>query len=97
MDDEDFGLNNLWGYFDNLNNLSNWKLLNSLKRGVKHRKKYRVRERINPMIDYDRDEFKQRFRFYKDEVEYIYNLIDGSNTLHPAVRIFYVYIQILKQ
>lgn len=48
-------------------------------------RKYHVRERRNPMDEYDDSEFKRRFRFTKREVKTLYDLLDGQTTLEPKV------------
>lgn len=80
-------LNNLLNYFNNTNNSMNFQLLNKLNRGGNCRRKreYNIKKRVDPMAEYSRRDFKKRFRFYKDEVEYLYHLIDGPNTLDPIV------------
>lgn len=82
-------LNNVF----NQNNFSNLKILRYLRRrrGVvyRRRRQYRIRRRIDPMIEYNRREFKRRFRFSKEEVRYLFNLIDGPNTLQPMVCIIF--------
>lgn len=88
MDADDLGLYNLLNHFQDANNRSNLISIEYLNhfnhRNV--RNKRRKKKHINPMVDYSSREFKKRFRFYKDEVEYIFNLIDGENTLEAMVR-----------
>lgn len=85
MNEEDLELTNFLNQMDNSNNLLNLQLLSLLKRDFDYRHEYRLRRRIDYMNDFNRRDFKKRFRFYKDEVEYIYHLIDGENTLQPMV------------
>lgn len=85
MDEEDFELNNLINNINNESNSLNIQVLAILRHGDAFRRRNQVRRRINPMVEYSRREFKRRFRFYKDEVEQLYNLIDGQNTLEPSV------------
>ncbi|XP_055309089.1 putative nuclease HARBI1, partial [Sitodiplosis mosellana] len=44
-----------------------------------------IRTRIDPMNEFNKREFRARFRFHKDEVGYLYHLIDGPRTLDPIV------------
>lgn len=80
--DEDFELYNF------LNDMNNFNALYYLQNFEEHfwvRRKYHVRNRIDPMIEFDDEEFSRRFRFGKNDVVEIYNLIDGPNTLEPLV------------
>lgn len=85
MDEEDFELNNLINNINNENNLLNIQFMAVLRRGNNFRRRNRVQRRINPMVECNRREFKRRFRFHKNEVEHLYNLIDGRNTLEAMV------------
>lgn len=88
MDEDDFDLNNLLNQIDSENNLISLQMLNFLTRNNRVDNRIRrnhVRKRINPMIEFNRSKFKERFRFNKDEVEYLYHLIDGPRTLEPEV------------
>lgn len=85
MNEEDFELNNLLNNINNENNLLNLQFMEVLRRGNDFRRRNRIRRRIDPMMEYNSRDFKRRFRLYKDEVEYLYNLIDGANTLEPMV------------
>lgn len=82
---------NLLNTFDNLNNFLNLRFLNYFKwregviRRRKIRREYRIRRRINPLTEYNNLHFKKRFRFSKEEVKYIYELVDGQETLQPMV------------
>lgn len=67
-------------YLQNLNNLN-------LNENQRNRRKYKVRNRIDPMVQYDEEEFERRFRFKKSEVNILYNLLDGRNTLEPLVSV----------
>lgn len=87
MDEEDLEINNLLNNINNYNNLLNLQILEILERGNSFPKKNRVRRRNDPMIEFNNRDFKNRFRFYKNEVNNIYELIDGSNTLKPIVRL----------
>lgn len=83
--DEDLELNNLLNNINNYNNLLNFKILNILRRGKNFPTRNRIRTRVDPMNEFNDRDFKNRFRFYKNEVQYIYNSIDGPNTLEPMV------------
>lgn len=93
MDEDDFELNNLLNQIDSENNLISLQTLIFLTRNNRVNNRIRrnqirrnqIRKRINPMIEFNRMKFKKRFRFYKDEVEYLYRLIDGPRTLEPEV------------
>lgn len=88
MDGEEFELHNLLNEIDNENNLINIQIMEGMiYNNVPIRRKYHVRKRLNPMEDYDDDEFKRRYRFTKNQVQELYNLVDGQNTLEPTVSI----------
>lgn len=80
MQEQDLEFLDQLNQFDNENNLLNLQFLNLSNR---RKREYRIRRRRNPMTQYNDRHFKNRFRFSKNEVKYIYRLIDGSNTLHP--------------
>lgn len=95
---EDMELYNLLNEINNMNNLVNLQNLHNLQmidmlanEHIRQWRKYRIRKRLNPMEDYDDSEFKKRFRFSKVEVEQMYNLIDGQNTLEPLVSFFHLF------
>lgn len=48
-------------------------------------RKYTVRKRLDPFVEYDDLEFQRRYRMSKANVWKIYDLIDGRNTLEPQV------------
>lgn len=89
MDDEDLEVLNLLNVMNNQNNVEN--LLNFhiieqiMPENIHLRKTYRIKKRIHPFEDLDDNEFKRRFRFSKNEVHTLYDLIDGANTLEPKV------------
>lgn len=86
---EDFELYNLLNQIDNINNFRNIRIVEMLEHNnVQIPRKYRIKKRVNPIQDYDENEFKHRFRFSKNEVKYLYDLIDGQSTLEPIVNIF---------
>lgn len=88
MGDEYFDFYRLLNEIDNENNLVNLQLIEAMDRNFfRIPRKYHIRKRLNPMSDYDNEEFKQRFRLSKVEAYQLYDLIDGSNTLEPAVSI----------
>lgn len=49
------------------------------------KRKYTIRERIDPFIYYDHSEFERRFRMSKNLVRKLFDEIDGSITLDPKV------------
>lgn len=49
------------------------------------KRKYTVHERINSFSRYDESEFRGRYRMSKANVERLYYLLDGPNTLEPMV------------
>lgn len=78
---------------DDYNNILNEQMIQNFDfleefRNVK--RKYTVLLRINPFHRFDDDEFKRRYRFSKEQVNRLYELIDGENTLEPMVRILFV-------
>lgn len=75
-------LNNI----NNQNNNFNLQYLELLELRRNHRRKYTVRKRFNPMLEYDDAEFLRRFRFPKAEVQEIYDSINGAATLEPMVK-----------
>lgn len=76
-----------YNFVQNYNNECNLFNQNYLyfRHGEPERRKYNVRERLDPFIYYDAREFKLRFRFTKEEVEEIFELINGKETLDPLV------------
>lgn len=56
-----------------------------IHQNIPRRKIYRIKKRLNPFEALDEDEFKRRFRFTKNEVHMLYDLLDGANTLEPEV------------
>lgn len=86
---EDIELNNLLNQINNennLNNLFNIRIIGEvLNENIHLRRVYHIKERLNPFDKYDEHEFRRRFRFTKNEVQQLYNLIDGDNSLEPQV------------
>lgn len=68
------------------NYIQNRVLLDNLILNAEIRRKYTVRNRIDPFQEYDDDEFKRRYRLSKEQVNNLYELIDGRNTLEPMVK-----------
>lgn len=96
MDDHDF---DLYEIIDNINNQNNLLILQYFRATVERRKrKYVVRKRLDPFLDFDDQEFERRFRFSKNQVENLFNLINGRETLDPLVemqrKIYTFYIRI---
>lgn len=79
--DEDDELNDLLNDINNFDTQNNFFTRQQLDVG----RKYRIRPRLNPIAYFDEEEFERRFRFSKNEVEEIYNLINGQQTLEPLV------------
>lgn len=79
MDNEDIELYNALNVVNEQNNIFMRQYINM------HypRRKYRIHHRIDPMNEFDDEEFVQRFRFSKAEVQQIYNLINGRELLEP--------------
>lgn len=48
-------------------------------------RKYNVQNRIDPFEIYDDAEFTRRYRMSKEQVQSLYEMIDGQNTLEPQV------------
>lgn len=100
--DEDLELFNLYNQINdqiNADNLLNIQIIEQMIcQNTPRRKTYRVKRRLNPFEDLDEDEFKRRFRFTKNEVHMLYDLLDGANTLEPEVNFsanfFYNYIDL---
>lgn len=89
---EDIDLNNLLNQINNENNSNNSfniRLIEEvLNENIHLRREYHIKERLNPFEKYDENEFRRRFRFTKNEVQQLYNSIDGDNTLEPQVIFF---------
>lgn len=49
------------------------------------KRKYTIRNRLDPFEEYDEPEFKRRYRLSKRLAIRLYELIDGINTLEPMV------------
>lgn len=82
-DYDDFSL------YNDLANMNNLEILNAINREqLFGRRIYRVRDRRNPMVDFNEGEFFDRFRMTKDQVEQFYNSIDGPNRLETLVILF---------
>lgn len=86
MDNDDI---DFYEYLDFMNieiNFQNQEYLQFLNDNINNiRRKYHVRQRINPIEEFDNEEFIRRFRFSKDEVKLIYDLLNGNETLEPMV------------
>lgn len=67
------------------NFFQNQVLLDNLILNAEIKKKYTIRNRIDPFEEYDDDEFRRRYRLSKEQVNNLYELIDGQNTLEPMV------------
>lgn len=65
------------------NFFQNQVLLDNLILNAEIKKKYTIRNRIDPFEEYDDDEFRRRLS--KEQVNNLYELIDGQNTLEPMV------------
>lgn len=91
MDNDDI---DVYEFLDLMNieiNFQNQEYLQFLNDNINNnRRKYHVRQRIdpNPIEEFDNEEFTRRFRFSKDEVKLIYDLLNGKETLEPMVFIF---------
>lgn len=70
---------------NNINNTQNMEMFNAVNIFIQRKRKYTVRQRIDPFTYYDEDEFKRRYRMSKNLVEMLYNLIDGQITLEPML------------
>lgn len=81
--DEEFEFFDLINQLENENNLLHFELLDFFNSNIK--KRQNVKKRINPFVDYFDHDFKQRFRFSKDEVNQLYNSINGPQYLEPMV------------
>lgn len=91
MDGDDLELHdvlNLVNNVNNQNNLINLEYLQLENEQHTYNRKYHVRKRMNPLEEFDDEEFKIRFRFSKDEVKHLFEMINGSETLDPKVRIY---------
>lgn len=86
MEDQDF-IDDI-NEFNHQNNINNANLLQLLNLN-RPKRKYTVRERIDPFTMYDDEEFRARFRMTKAMVRNLYELIDGPQTLEPMVRYRY--------
>lgn len=78
--------------FNFQNNINNLNLIQLLDFVDEPKRKYIVRERIDPFVLYDDDEFTQRYRMSKTMVHTLYDLIDGRHTLEPMVRTNYMFV-----
>lgn len=67
------------------NYFQNQVLLDNLILNAEIKRKYTVRKRIDPFQVYDENEFQRRYRLSKAQVNNLYELIDGRNTLEPMV------------
>lgn len=85
MDENDIELFDLLNDLNNFNDQANLFYRDCLNRQFR---KYNVRKRFDPFVEYTNIEFKRRFRFCKNQVRYIYDLIDGADTLEPMVIFF---------
>lgn len=85
--DEDNEFNNLLNNINDNNNMNNLNFLND-RANVRFIRKYHVRNRRNPFVEFDEAEFIRRFRISKAEVTHVYNLIDGPENLEPLVKYF---------
>lgn len=89
MDGNDLELYDVLNLINDVNNQNNSVNLEYLQaKNEQYTRKYHVRKKINPFEEFDDNEFKIRFRFSKEEVKHLYDLIDGPVTLNPQVRIY---------
>lgn len=58
------------------------------------KRKYTVRPRLNPFVEYDEAEFKQRYRLSKALVKKLYHLLDGPRLLEPQVNFVFFTISV---
>lgn len=86
MDNDDIDFYEFLDGMNNEINFINQEYLQLLNYDMNvNRRKYHVRQRINPIEEFDNEEFIRRFRFSKDEVKFIYDLLNGNETLEPMV------------
>lgn len=81
---------NLLNNLNNQNNETNENVLRNfyfLQENVYGKRKYTVFPRIDPFERFDEEEFRDRFRLNKDQVNALYNTIDGDNTLEPMAQL----------
>lgn len=76
---------NLTNELNFINNAQNIEIFNAIHDILQAKRKYKVRQRIDPFTYYDEDEFKRRYRMSKNLVQILFNLFDGPVTLDPIV------------
>lgn len=84
-DEEVAEIMNLLNEANYINNTQNMEMFNAVNDFLQRKRKYTVRQRIDPFTYYDEDEFKRRYRMSKHLVEMLYNLIDGPIILEPML------------
>lgn len=47
------------------------------------KRKYTVHDKLNPFKEYDERQFASRYRLTKDQVQNLYESLDGQRTLEP--------------
>lgn len=81
--------------YDDMNNninMVNLDIMNNLQNVQVDfgRRTYRVRNRSDPMVDFNDREFLDRFRMTKRQILLFYDWIDGARNLEPMVNTFFV-------
>lgn len=86
-------INNMFQMFDNQNNIMNenmfhnFELFEAMPNNNENRnRKYTVYPRIDPFIRYNDNDFRERYRLTKEQVNDLFDLLDGRTTLDPQVK-----------
>lgn len=86
---------NLLNNINNQINVTNQMMLENfefLERSIYGTRKHTVFPRVNPFDRYDDNEFCRRYRLSKEQVNQLYDMIDGENSLEPLVCFFFLFI-----
>lgn len=79
-------INNMFQLF-NENVFQNFELLDRMNNNYENiNRKYTIYPRINPFIRFGDDDFRKRFRMSKEQVNVLFDLLDGRTTLDPQVK-----------
>lgn len=86
-------INNMFQLFNEQNNIinenvfQNFDLLERMNNNYENRnRKYTIFPRINAFIRFVDEDFRRRFRMSKEQVNVLFDLLDGRTTLDPQVK-----------
>lgn len=85
MDEDDTERLFFLQYFSTWNAIQMVELFQILENDDFFKRKYTVRPRLNPFLEYDESEFKRRYRLSKAQLKKLYFLLDGPRLLEPQV------------